>query len=177
MNRSMRDMDAQPPFQGEEDELAEEVVEEIETELEAEIRVWKDRFARSQSDMANMRKRMEREVERAEKYAQENFISAMLPAKDAMEKGVSVATAEEEVDPEKLLSGIVSTLNICDSVFSSFGITEIAAEGEVFNPEVHEAMCIREVEGIPPDKILTVYQKGYMLNDRLLRAAKVEVSC
>jgi molecular chaperone GrpE len=145
-------------------------------DLRIEMNDYKNQLIRSQAELENQRKRMEREMDNARKFAIQDFVSKLLPAKDSMEKGLDVAYMEDGVDAETLLSGVVSTLKICDDAFKQAGVEEINPEGEPFNPEFHEAMAIRKVENEKPNMVLSVFQKGYLLNGRLIRPARVEVS-
>jgi molecular chaperone GrpE len=144
--------------------------------LRIEVNEYKEQLVRTSAEMENQRKRMEREMENVRNFACQNFLSQLLPAKDSMEKGVDVSYMEDGIDSETLLEGIVSTLKICNASFKAAGIEEINPLGKEFNPELHEAMAIKQVEGTKPNVVLSVYQKGYSLNGRLIRPARVEVS-
>ena len=174
-------------------ELSEESVEdlEVENEIEAEnldlmadevkdlnndLKECRDLLIRMKAENENQRKRLEREIDNAKNFAIQNFISSLLPAKDSLEKGLDIAYVEDNIDPESLFKGMSSTLKIMDEAFKSAGIEVIDPGGEKFNPEIHEAMTIKKLEGAEPNRILCVYQKGYMLNGRLIRPARVEVS-
>ena len=83
---------------------------------------------------------------------------------------------EDGIDGQALFEGMTSTLKICKEAFKSAGVEEIDPLGKTFDPELHEAMAIRQVDGEKPNIVLSVYQKGYLLNGRLIRPARVEVS-
>ena len=132
---------------------------------------------RLKAELENQRKRLQREIENSRNYAAFNFITSMLPVKDSMEKGLDVAYMEDgNIKAEELFEGMSSTLRVMNDAFKNAGLEVIDPLGETFDPEAHEAMTIRKVEGEPPQKILAVYQKGYKLNGRLVRPARVEVS-
>lgn len=157
-----------------------EIIEEVEmTEIEAlqlELSKVKEQYLRDRADMDNQRKRMDREMDNARKFALQDFLTRLLPAKDNIERGLDLSYVEDKIDGETLFEGMTSSLNICNSAFKASGIEEINPIGEAFDPELHEAMTIKKVEGKNPNIVLSVYQKGYLLNNRLVRAARVEVS-
>ena len=142
-------------------------------ELENE---YKEQLIRCRAEMENQRKRMEREMDNARKFALQDFITALLPATDSMEKGLDISYMENEIDAEALFEGMTSTLKICKEVFKGAGVEEINPHGLAFDPELHEAMAIRAVAGKEANIVLSVFQKGYLLNGRLIRPARVEVS-
>jgi len=100
----------------------------------------------------------------------------MLPAKDSLEKGVDIGYMEENINAESLFEGMTATLKIMNGAFKAVGLEEIEPIGHQFDPELHEAMVVKHVEDVKPNKILSVFQKGYLLNGRLIRPARVEVS-
>lgn len=137
---------------------------------------YKQQLIRTRAEMDNQRKRMEREADNAKKFALQDFIAKLLPATDSMEKGLDISYMEEGIDGEVLFEGMQSTMNICKEVFKSVGVEEINPLGKDFDPELHEAMSIKHVKGKKPNIVLGVFQKGYLLNGRLIRPARVEVS-
>ncbi len=163
---------------GESEELLEApTVAKLEEKLaEAEAKAdenWQ-RVLRMQADLDNQRKRAERDVENAHKYALERFAEALLPVKDSLEMGLVAARSDQEAG--KILEGTELTLKMLTEVMSKFGIEEIPAEGQPFDPELHQAMTMQESNEVPPNTVLSVMQKGYTLNGRLLRPAMVIVS-
>ena len=130
----------------------------------------------ARAEIENQRKRMEREIENTRKFAIQDFISKLLPAKDSIEKGLDISYMDDEIDTESLLEGMTSTLKICNEAFLAAGVEELNPKGEVFNPEFHEAMTIKKVENEISNIVTSVFQKGYLLNGRLIRPARVEVS-
>ena len=145
-------------------------------ELQNVIIDQRNQIIRSHADMENQRKRLGREIDNARNFAIQDFIVKLLPAKDSMEKGIDIANTEDGIDGETLLEGMVSTLRICNDVFKSAGLKEIDPYDAEFNPELHEAVSVRKVENKKPNIVLSVFQKGYSLNGRLIRPARVEVS-
>ncbi len=134
-----------------------------------------DDLLRARAEMENLRKRSEREVENAHKYGLERLMSELLPIKDSIELGLNAAD-DAEVDAEKLREGLELTLKLFDTATGKFGLEEVNPEGQSFDPEYHQAMSTQEVAGKEPGTVITVVQKGYLLNDRLLRPAMVIVA-
>lgn len=130
---------------------------------------------RLQAELENTRRRAERDVESAHKFALEKFAAELLPVKDSLEMGLSAATGEDET-VAKLREGTELTLKMFSDVLEKFGIREIDPAGEPFNPEYHQAMTMQESEEHPANTVVAVMQKGYLLNERLLRPAMVMVS-
>ena len=133
-----------------------------------------DQCLRLQADIENLRKRNERDLANAHKFALEKFASELLPVKDSLEMGL--AAAGENADVAKLKEGAELTLKMLASAMGKFNIKEVNALNEPFNPEYHEAMSMQEREDVAPNTVVTVVQKGYLLNDRLIRPAMVIVS-
>lgn len=130
---------------------------------------------RARAELENQRRRHERELEKAHKYALEKFAQELLPVKDSLEMGLTAAQAED-ADVEALREGTELILRAFNEAVTRFGMKEVDPQDDPFNPEFHQAISIQENNGRPPDTVLTVVRKGYMLNDRLLRPAMVVVS-
>ncbi|MAT66477.1 MAG: nucleotide exchange factor GrpE [Gammaproteobacteria bacterium] len=131
---------------------------------------------RLQAELDNLRKRAERDVANAHKFALEKFANDLLPVRDSLEMGIAAAGEGNEVDPVKLREGSELTLKMLADTMARFGIQEIDPQGQKFNPEYHEAMSMQERSDVEPNTVVTVIQKGYTLNDRLIRPAMVMVS-
>jgi molecular chaperone GrpE len=129
---------------------------------------------RLQADIENLRKRNERDLANAHKFALEKFANELLPVKDSLEMGL--LAADDSTDVAKLKEGSELTLKLLASVLEKFNIKEINPLNESFNPEYHEAMSMQERDDVTPNTVVTVVQKGYLLNDRLIRPAMVIVS-
>jgi molecular chaperone GrpE len=134
-----------------------------------------DQLVRTRAEMDNLRKRQARELENAHKFALERFVNALLPVRDSMEMGL-IAASEEGADIEKLREGDELTLKLMADVMGKFNITQIDPQGESFDPEQHQAMSVVPRDDVPPNTVVTVVQKGYTLNGRLVRPAMVMVS-
>ncbi|MGD8937129.1 MAG: nucleotide exchange factor GrpE [Thiogranum sp.] len=129
---------------------------------------------RLQAEIENLRKRAERDLANAHKFALEKFASELLPVRDSLEMGL--LAVGENADVEKLKEGSELTLKMLTNALEKFNIKEINPLNEKFNPEYHEAMSVQEREDVAPNTVVTVVQKGYLLNDRLIRPAMVIVS-
>jgi molecular chaperone GrpE len=127
---------------------------------------------RTKAEMDNLRKRTEKDLENAHKYGMEKFVNEMLPVKDSMELGL----AAEDVTVESLHEGMKLTMNMFNATFEKIGVKEINPLNEPFDPELHQAMTMQEVDNVEPNTVIAVMQKGYLLNDRLVRPAMVMVS-
>ena len=132
-----------------------------------------DRYLRAAAETENVRKRARRDVENAHKFALENFGRDLLAVKDSLEMGLEAA---ETADAASLRAGSEATLKLLATTLERFGITEVDPEGEPFDPELHEAMTMQPSADVEPGSVLTVIQKGYALNGRLLRPARVIVA-
>jgi molecular chaperone GrpE len=130
---------------------------------------------RLQADMDNLRKRSERDLVNAHKFALERIAQELLPVRDSLEMGLATL-AGGQIDPVRLQEGVELTLQMLTTVLGKFGITEVNPQLERFNPDFHQAMSLQERADVEPNTVVTVVQKGYLLNDRLLRPAMVIVS-
>ncbi|MDD3608801.1 MAG: nucleotide exchange factor GrpE [Halothiobacillaceae bacterium] len=129
---------------------------------------------RVQAEMDNLRKRTERDIENAHKYALEKFVDALIPVMDSLDMGLE-ATRQENADLEAILRGTEMTQRQFIQAMEKFGVQAIDPLGEKFNPDLHQAMAMQPAEG-EPNRVLAVMQKGYTLNGRLVRPALVVVS-
>lgn len=128
----------------------------------------------ARAEAENIRRRAERDVEGAHKYALERFVNELVPVKDSLELGLVAAGDSQDV--AKIREGMELTLKMLSTVLEKFGVKALDPKGEKFNPDLHQAMAMQEVRDVEPNVVLTVYQKGYLLNDRLIRPAMVVVS-
>jgi molecular chaperone GrpE len=131
----------------------------------------KDLYLRALAEIENVRKRAVRDIEQAHKYAIERFAGELVGVKDSLELGLS-----SEGTVESIRAGAEATLKLLAKAFEKAGIVEVSPEGEVFNPELHEAMVSQPSAEHVPNTVLQVVQKGYSLNGRLLRPARVIVA-
>jgi len=135
-----------------------------------------DATLRGQAELENLRKRTARDLENAHKFALERFAQELLPVRDSLELGLEAARQAGGEGTEKLIEGSELTLKMLSAAMEKFGIAEIASEGEKFNPELHQAMSMMPADGVESGTVITVYQKGYTLNERLIRPAMVIVA-
>jgi molecular chaperone GrpE len=141
--------------------------------LRREAEEHRERSLRMAAELDNLRKRSAREVEAARKFGAERLAQAILPVRDSLEAGIAAA---EKAELPALLDGQQATLRLLDGAMAANGIREIAPYGEPFDPNKHEALSLVAVPGAAANTVVEVVQKGYELNERLLRAAKVIVA-
>ena len=140
--------------------------------LKAELEQLRADMLRDRADLENQRKRMARELESARRFANERLLSDLLPLFDSMEAGLAAAAP---TDP--LREGLELTLRQLHRIAEGNGLAEVApAAGDAFDPERHQAMSVVDAPGVPPGAVGQLYQKGYVLNERLLRPALVVVA-
>ena len=140
---------------------------------EAKALEYRNSYLRAVAEMENFRKRSEREIDNARKFAIERFAQELVTVGDALEAGIKAGTANPG---PALLAGAEATLRELQRAFEKAGIKVIDPAGQPFDPEWHEAMVAQESRDQPPNTVLSVIQKGYSLNGRLLRPARVIVS-
>ncbi len=165
------------PILGEEEPL-ELPQPELSVELEearAEAEKYREQALRVAAEAQNIRHRAERDVEKAHKFALEKFAAELLPVIDSLEHAIAAADpANESLKP--MLEGLELTHKMFIDTLARFNVECVDPQGEPFNPEFHEAMSMLESAEVAPNTVLQVYQKGYVLNGRLVRAAKVVVA-
>lgn len=127
------------------------------------------------AELENARKRMDRDVDNARKFALEKFVAELLPVKDSLELGQQAANAEG-ADVEKIREGVDLTLKMFRDALDKFGVTEVNPENEKFNPDLHQAMSMQESPDVVPNTVMAVFQKGLQINGRLIRPAMVVVA-
>ena len=142
---------------------------------EAEAKASKNHelYLRAAAEAENTRKRAAREVEQAHKFALERIGKELLAVRDTLELGLASA---DNASIESLLEGSSATLKLLATTMERFGIAVVDPAGEPFDPEFHEAISVQPSENVEPGSVVTVVQKGYSLNGRLLRPALVIVA-
>ncbi len=130
---------------------------------------------RAKAEIENLRRRQVRDLENAHKHALDRFVTELLPIYDSMELGLNAANIED-VSLDAVREGLEMTMKMFISSINRFGLEQVTPENQTFDPELHQAMSMQEVEGVEPNKVLTVVQKGFQFNGRLLRPAMVIVS-
>ena len=150
-------------------------VEALRAELEQTRKALSEADLRAQAEIQNMRRRVEREVGNAHKFAVEKFASEVITVADSLERGLTALDADNEaLAPAR--EGTQLTLKVLLDVFSRFNIEQIDPRGDAFNPEQHEAMAMVPHPEAAPNSVIDVLEKGYALNGRLLRPARVVVA-
>jgi molecular chaperone GrpE len=152
-------------------------IEELKKKLEEKEKEAKenyDRLLRSAADFENYKKRAAKEKEDWIKFANEDVIKAVLPFIDNLERAVN--HSEKTEDFKSLVEGIRLTIQQLLKTLNKFGVSRIESLGKPFDPNVHEAMLLVETDEHKPNHVVQEFQKGYLLNDRLLRPATVSVS-
>ncbi len=143
-------------------------------ELEERVRQAEDRALRVAADADNFKKRMERDKQESIRYGNERFIAELLPVIDSLERALEHASGDCPQDG--LIQGVRMTLKRFQDTLAKFGCTAIEANGKVFDPKFHEAVYREETKEHPSNTIVRELQKGYVLNDRLLRPAMVVIA-
>ena len=133
-----------------------------------------DQLLRLRAEMENLRRRTQKDLENAHKFALDKFVTELLSVKDSLEMGLEAASHESTI--EQLQQGTELTLNMLKQVFEKFNVAELHPQDEKFNPDHHQAMSMQESADHDPNTVMAVMQKGYLLNDRLVRPAMVMVS-
>lgn len=132
-----------------------------------------EKSVRALAELENVRRRAEREVANAHRYGLEKFITSLLPVMDSLEQALQLAANDSEAS---MREGLELTLKLMMDVLQKFDVQLINPLNEPFNPQQHEAMSMMESADMPPNTVLTVFQKGYQLHDRVIRPARVIVS-
>lgn len=145
-------------------------------EAQARIATLEDEFLRFRAESENQRRRIMKDGENARKFATEKLLQELLPVADTLMRGIEVARGEKAT-VETLIEGKEATLRMLGKALENNGVKEINPVGEVFNPDLHQAMTVQPGgEGVAPNTVIAVFQRGYLLNERLLRPALVVVS-
>ncbi len=137
-----------------------------------ELKAAKDEQLRLLAEMDNQRKRMARDVEAARRYGAERLIHSLLPVIDSLERGLTEGSA----DPARLRPGMELTLKLLSKALADHGVVVLDPLGQAFDPQSHQAMSVVESGQHDPGSVAGVLQKGYRLNERLLRPALVAVA-
>lgn len=131
-----------------------------------------EKSVRAMAEVDNIRRRTEREVANAHRYALEKFAGSLLPVVDSLDQALQLATQHGD---DAMREGLELTMKLFIDVLDKHGVKQIDPLGEVFNPQLHEAMSMQPSDTAEPNTVLAVFQKGYVLNDRMVRPARVIV--
>ena len=162
----------------ENEETTEENVVDIEEKLEEkklkdEIDALNDQYKRLQAEYANYRRRTQEEKETIGIFANEKMLSELIPVIDSMERALDACTDKEDT----MFKGVELVYKQLKDMIVKFGVEEIEAENAEFDPNLHLAVMQESVDGVEPNKVVMVLQKGYKLGNKVLRASMVKVSC
>lgn len=167
------DVEILEPEDVEEDELEEESGSR-EAELEKEIEEWKNRALRTQADLENVRRRAKAEKEEDAKYRVQPLAEELLPVMDNFERAMQ--TQPDNESAQSFIDGMAMVYNQFKSALEQQGVEEIPAQGEYFDPTIHQAVMQADEEGFESNQIVEEMQKGYRLKDRVLRPSMVKVN-
>ena len=143
--------------------------------LEEQLATAQDQSLRVAADLQNVRRRAEQDVEKAHKFALEKFANDLLPVVDSLERGLELSSPDDEAI-KAVREGMELTLKLFHDTLKRYQLEAIDPHGAPFNAEHHQAMAMQESTSVEPNSVLKVFQKGYLLNGRLLRPAMVVVS-
>ena len=138
--------------------------------LKKELQDQKDAYQRMLAEYANYKRRTEQEKEQLGAFPRAEVIKKLLPALDNLERAAAAPAGEE------YKTGVVMTIRQLNDILKEMGLEEIDAEGAPFNPEIHNAVMREDADGVEPDTVTEVYQKGYKMGDRVLRPSMVKVA-
>lgn len=156
-------------------ESGEETLEQRVERLEQELAEARDAALRAQADAQNVARRAEQDVEKARKFALERFTGELLPVVDNLERALQAASGEDAA-VQPIAEGVELTLKSFLDALEKFNIEVVDPEGEPFDPNLHQAMSVVENDEVEPNTVISVVQRGYTLNGRLVRPAMVMVS-
>ena len=157
------------------DELAQEPEVSVTEQLQLEVAAAKDQVLRVQAEMQNLRRRAERDVENAHKYALDKFAPALLPVVDNLERALAAIDSEDAAQ-KSVAEGIELTLKTFVEVLTRYKVEVVDPGGQPFDAELHQAVSAVPNPDLEPNTVIDVFQKGYTLNGRLLRPAMVVVA-
>jgi len=170
----VEEIDHEAEMQAEEEALVQaedDLIEQLNSAKSKAEENW-DLLLRTKAEMENLRRRTQKDLENAHKYGIEKFVTELLPVMDSMELGL----AAEDASAESLKEGMELTINMVSQMFEKFNIKMLDPINEKFDPELHQAMTAQPTDEVEPNTVIAVMQKGYLLNDRLVRPAMVMVS-
>ncbi len=157
-------------------DVSSETDELIQAAVAAALAEQQDMVLRAQAEVQNMRRRCEQDVEKAHKFALEKFGTELLPVMDNLERALQAVTNADDESVKALYEGVELTLKGFSETLSKNNIEQLDPQGEPFDPQQHEAMSIVENDDVEANTVLTVVQKGYLLNGRVIRPAMVIVA-
>lgn len=132
-----------------------------------------EKSVRALAEVENIRRRAERDVANAHRFSLEKFANALLPVVDSLEQALQLTAQHGD---EAMREGLELTMKLFLDVFEKQSIKQLDPLGELFDPQLHEAMSMQASAEVEPNTVLNVFQKGYLLNDRVIRPARVIVA-
>lgn len=144
-------------------------------ELEQKLAESQDQLLRTMAEMQNIRRRADQELDKTRKFALEKFASQLLPIVDSLERGIALSNTDNEA-VVSFREGMELTLKMFQDTLKQFQIEQVDPLGEPFNTDTQEAMAMEANPDVEPNTVIKVFQKGYLLNGRLLRPAMVVIS-
>lgn len=178
LNEEIQAENVAEPSVSEETAQAEEAVEQdleaMLVESQQEVQAQKDLALRTLADMENLKRRTRKDIEDAHKFALEKFVNALIPVMDSMEMGLDAAQ-KDGVSIETIREGMEMTFKQTLDVLNEFNVERVDPKGEAFDPQKHEAMTMVPSPDLESNTVMDVIQKGYVLNERLVRPARVIV--
>jgi molecular chaperone GrpE len=160
----------------EETKVEGEAGEETEAPAESEEDSFKDKFYYLAAEMENMKRRFDREKDSIVKYGTEKILNGLLPVLDNLDRTLAAVEGEEDEKVKNILVGVKMVRDQFFETLKQSGLEEVESIGKIFDPNFHEAMSQQAAEGKEDMEIIAEFEKGYILNGRLLRAAKVVVA-
>lgn len=145
-------------------------VEELQAKIDENYQI----ALRAKAETENVKRRSERDVSNARKYALERFVTDLIPVMDSLEQGMNIPS--EGTEAEGMREGLELTMKLLVDAMSKHGVERVDPQGHPFNPEHHEAMSMLESQDVEPNHVLQVFQKGYLLHGRTVRPARVIVA-
>ena len=149
--------------------------EQLLAQMQEEAEAARDAALRAQADAQNIKRRAEQDIERARKFALEQFTRELLPVADNLERALESAAGDDEAI-KPIAEGVELTLKSLLDAMKKSNIEVVDPMGEPFDPNLHQAMSMVENNDVEPNSVIAVMQKGYTLNGRLVRPAMVMVS-
>jgi len=171
----VENLEADVPADLEEADSEEDSIEQQLERTQITVKDYWDQIMRLKAEMENNRKRAIRDVENAHKFALKNFTEALLPVIDSMDMGQQAATAENAT-LESIIEGTNMTTTMFVQILEKHGLERLNPVGEKFNPDQHQAISMIEDDNVESNHIISVMQKGFSLNERLVRPAMVIVA-
>ena len=156
-------------------ELSKEQSENQVEELQQKLSTLGEQLLREQAEMQNVRRRAQRDIESAHKYALEKFAGELLSVVDNLERAIDAIDADDEAQ-KAVAEGLELTLKTFIEVLAKYNVEAVEPEGQPFDAELHQAVSTVPNKDVEPNTVINVFQKGYTLNGRLMRPAMVVVS-